>query len=65
MRTSLQHYDEIAKKLYNDFFKSIVTDLEKNNPDYQQFMNIGEEQADNENGIVAIYNDWYSATYGE
>lgn len=65
MKTSLQHYDEIAKKLYNEFFKSIVTDLEKNNPDYQQFMNIGEEQADNENGIVAIYNDWYSATYGE
>lgn len=64
-RTTVACYDEIASKLYGDYFKSIVTDLEKNNPDYQQFMNIGEEQADNENGIVNIYNDWYSATYGE
>ncbi|MBO4869079.1 MAG: hypothetical protein J5585_05155 [Clostridia bacterium] len=64
-RTTTECYDAIAKSLYEEYFKSIVTDLEKNNPDYQQFMNIGEEQAENENGIVYIYNEWYSATYGE
>ena len=63
-KTSTECYDAIAYTLYNEFFKGIVTDLEKNNVDYQQFMNIGEEQAENENGIVYIYNEWYEATYG-
>ncbi len=61
---SSEYYDEIATNLYNDFFKNTVADLEKNNVDYQKFMNVGEDYADDENGIVAIYNEWYSSTYG-
>ena len=61
---SSEYYDEIAMNLYNDFFKETVSDLEKNNVDYQKFMNVGEDYSDDENGIVAIYNEWYSATYG-
>lgn len=60
-----EYYDAIAANLYAEFFKNTVTDLEKNNVDYQKFMNIGEDYSDDENGIVAIYNEWYSATYGE
>lgn len=62
---TFEYYDAIASDLYDEYFKGIVTDLETNNTDYQQFMNIGEEYADNENGVVSIYNEWYSATYGE
>ena len=60
-----EYYDAIAADLYAEFFKNTIADLEKNNVDYQKFMNIGEDYADDENGIVAIYNEWYSATYGE
>ena len=60
-----QYYDEIAVNLFNEFFKNTVTDLEENNTDYQEFMNIGEEQADNEDGVVYMYNEWYSSMYGE
>ena len=62
---SAEYYDQIASDLYADFFKTTISDLEKNNVDYQKFMNIGEDYADDENGIVAIYNEWYGATYGE
>ena len=62
---SSEYYDAIAANLFAEFFKSTISDLEKNNVDYQKFMNIGEDYADDENGIVAIYNEWYSATYGE
>ena len=62
---SYEYYDEIALNLYTEFFKKTVTDLEENNADYQQFMNVGEEQADNENGVVYIYNEWYASMYGE
>ncbi|MBQ7699728.1 MAG: hypothetical protein IJT49_05235 [Clostridia bacterium] len=62
---SYEYYDEIANTLYTEFFKNTVSDLEANNADYQQFMNVGEEQADNENGVVYIYNEWYSSMYGE
>lgn len=62
---SSDYYDEIAMNLYTEFFKNTVSDLEMNNEDYKQFMNVGEDQADNENGVVYIYNEWYSSMYGE
>ena len=61
---SHEYYDEIASGLYKEFFDGIVKDLSDKNTDYQQFMNIGEEFADNENGVVYIYNEWYNSTYG-
>lgn len=61
---SSEYYDEIALNLYTEFFKDTVTDLEINNDDYKQFMNIGEDFADNEDGVVYIYNEWYSSMYG-
>ncbi len=64
MTKESEYYDVIANELYTEFFKETVTDLENNNEDYQKFMNVGEEQADNEDGVVYIYNEWYSATYG-
>ena len=75
-RNTLSHvYDEdealpIVKLIYSDYaplLKKLDEDLGtlSNNADYQQFMNVGEEQADNENGVVYIYNEWYASMYGE
>lgn len=50
-------YDQIVKTLYNNFFKSLVKELEKD-VDYATFMS-----SENENGILYIYNEWYSASY--
>lgn len=63
-KKSYQYYDAIALNLYTDFFKTTKEYLEANDEDYQQFMNIG-TQSENENGVVFIYNEWYTATYGE
>ena len=57
-----EYYDVMAKALYTAFFKSLVSKCEEDH-DYQIFMNIGEE-AENDKGIVNIYNAWYESMYG-
>ena len=58
-----EYYDNMAKTLYNAFFKELIAECEAD-PDYQLFMNIGEETADDEKGIVVSYNTWYDSMYG-
>lgn len=55
--------DDIYKTLYTAYFKKLVAECEAN-ADYAVFMNIGEDNADNEKGVIYIYNEWYSSMYG-
>ena len=62
LREEYEYYDVMAKALYTAFFKSLITECEAD-PDYTIFMNLGEE-AENDKGIVSIYNNWYDSMYG-
>lgn len=56
------YYDEIAMELYETFFEGLIEECELD-PNYQIFMNI-EEQAENEKGVVNMYQEWYTSMYG-
>ncbi len=63
LQKDYEYYDVMAKTLYGAFFKSLIAECEEND-DYKLFMNVGEELADDEKGIVAAYNTWYESMYG-
>ena len=55
--TTTEEYDQIVFDLYESFFSQLNAELRKNET-YASFMN-----AESENGVVYIYNDWYDAMY--
>ena len=63
LRNEYEYYDNMAEMLYTAYFKTLIAKCEED-PDYLLFMNIGEELAENENGIVNMYNTWYDSMYG-
>ena len=55
--TTSEEYDQIVFDLYEAFFSQLNAELRKNET-YASFMN-----AESENGVVYIYNEWYDAMY--